>query len=217
MQYLNEFEANKMLDQTAINCAKSYLVNSKKELLKLLDLMGYPIVMKLLSPDVQHRSDIGCVFVSIHNKDEALVAYKKIIENAKNFKSDVIIDGVIVQEIAPSGLEVILGYQKDEAFGPVMMVGSGGIYVEVFKDVAWRLLPMSEAEILRMIQETKLYEIIQGARGKAYDLNYLIKCMLSLQNFALTHPEIIDMELNPLILYPDSKEGIAVDALIKID
>lgn len=213
---INEFEANQMMTAAGINCATSYLVNSTDELNELLNVMDFPIVMKLLSADVLHRSDIGCVFVGVINKDEAILTFDKIIYNAKAYNKSVIIDGVIVQEIAPKGVEVIIGYRNDDAFGPVMMVGSGGIYVEVFQDVSWKMLPLDETEVSKMIGETKLFEIINGARGKKYDIDYLKHCILSLQKYVMENEEIVDLEINPLFLYEVGKNGIAVDALIKI-
>ena len=171
--------------------------------------------MKILSCDIQHKTEAGCVFLGVGEKD-AGTTYEEIMENAAAYKADAFIDGVLMQEMAAEGLEVIVGMKKDPQFGPVLMTGSGGIYVEVFQDIALRLLPVDEKEAVKMIKETKLYQIIRGARGTEYDMDALVGCLLKVSELAVDQPSIEEIDINPLFLYEKGKGAKGVDALIKI-
>ena len=177
--------------------------------------LEFPIVMKILSADIQHKTEAGCVFLGVE-KEEVEEKYAQILENAKAYKADAAIDGVLIQEMAAEGLEVIVGMKKDPQFGPVIMTGSGGIYVEVFKDIALRLLPVDRKEAVKMIKETKLYQIITGARGTEYDMDALADCLLKVSELVGNQPSIEELDINPLFLYEKGKGAKGVDALIKI-
>lgn len=214
-RYLNELDAKEFLSSYGVPMAKSRKATNKQELLEVLEEMEFPLVMKVLSSEILHKTEAGCVFLGIEKK-EAEEVFDRILSNANEYAPDATVDGVLLQEMAPSGLEVIIGMNKDPQFGPVLMVGTGGIYVEIFKDVALRLLPVTEAEVRRMLKETRLYSIIQGARGIKYDEEELVKILLKAAKLVQEHPEIEEIDVNPLFLYEEGKGGKGVDALIKV-
>lgn len=215
-RFLNEIEASKLLSSWGISMAESRACITKEEAVKEAEKMKFPIVMKILSPDIQHKTDAGCVFLGIDSIGKVKESFDKIISNAKAYNSDAKIDGILIQEMAEKGLEVIIGMKKDPQFGPVIMVGMGGIYVEVFKDISLRLIPLSYYDAENMIKETKLYKVIQGARGIKYDMEYLIETILKLSELVQSNDEIEEIDINPFFLYEKGKGGKGVDALIKV-
>lgn len=215
-KYLNELDAKRFLSSYGVPMAKSRKAADKEELLKVLEEMEFPIAMKVLSSEILHKTEAGCVFLGV-KKEEAEEVFDRILSNAGKYALDAAVDGVLLQEMAPSGLEVIIGMNKDLQFGPVLMVGMGGIYVEVFKDVALRLLPVTEDEVSRMLKETRLYSIIQGARGTRYDESELVKTLLKVAKLVQEHPEVEEIDINPLFLYEEGKGGKGVDALIRVE
>lgn len=215
-RFLNEIEASKLLSSWGISMAESRACITKEEAVKEAEKMKFPIVMKILSPDIQHKTDAGCVFLGIDSIEKVKESFDKIISNAKAYNSDAKIDGILIQEMAEKGLEVIIGMKKDPQFGPVIMVGMGGIYVEVFKDISLRLIPLSYYDAENMIKETKLYKVIQGARGIKYDMEYLIETILKLSDLVQSNDEIEEIDINPFFLYEKGKGGKGVDALVKV-
>jgi len=214
-RFLNELEARDCLSEYQIPMAKSFLIRDKSEIAGLTAQMDFPVVMKILSADIRHKTEAGCVFVGV-GAEETEAVYNQILANAKAYDSQAVIDGVLVQELAAKGMEVIAGMKKDPQFGPVIMVGTGGIYVEVFKDVAIRLVPLNKEEARKMLEETKLCEIIRGARGIEYDEAELISILLKLSDLAQNWPDIEEIDINPLFLYEKGRGAKGVDALIKI-
>lgn len=214
-RFLNELEARDLLSEYKIPMAKSFLIKEKDELAELNEMMDFPVVMKILSPDIQHKTEAGCVFVGVSG-DETEGVYEQILVNAEAYDSLAVIDGILVQELAEKGLEIIVGLKRDPQFGPVIMVGTGGIYVEVFKDVAVRLVPLDREEARRMLEETKLCEIVRGARGMQYDEAELLETLLKISALVTDRPDIEEIDINPLFLYEKGKGVKGVDALIKI-
>ena len=195
--------------------AMSKVAGSQEEVVRIAGEMGCPVVMKILSPDIQHKTEAGCVYIGVGEEHVGKI-YEEIMENASAYKADAAIDGVLIQEMAAEGLEVIVGMKKDPQFGPVLMAGSGGIYVEVFQDIALRLLPIDEKEAVKMIKETKQYHIITGARVTEYDMDALVGCLLKVSELAVDQPSIEEIDINPLFLYEKGQGAKGVDALIKI-
>lgn len=214
-RFLNELEARDLLAEYQIPMAKSFLIKDKSEIAELATRMNFPVVMKILSADIQHKTEAGCVFVGVAAEEVGQV-YDQILSNAGTYDRQARIDGVLVQELAAKGLEVIVGMKKDPQFGAVIMVGTGGIYVEVFKDVAVRLTPLNREEAQRMLEETKLCEIIRGARGMQYDEEELISILLKLSDLTRHRPDVEEIDINPLFLYEKGIGAKGVDALIKI-
>ncbi|EEG75615.1 acetate--CoA ligase family protein [[Clostridium] hylemonae] len=214
-RFLNELDAKNLLSEYGVPMAKSMVAGTKEEAVRAAEELEFPVVMKILSADIQHKTEAGCVCLGVE-KEEVEETYEKILENARSYKADAAVDGVLIQEMAAQGLEVIVGMKKDPQFGPVLMTGSGGIYVEVFQDIALRLLPVDRKEAVRMIKETKLYQIIRGARRTEYDLDALVDSLLKVSELAVDQPSIEEIDINPLFLYEKGKGAKGVDALIKI-
>ncbi len=212
--FLNELDAKNLLSQYGVPMAGSFVAHSPAEARQLAAGLPGPSVMKILSPDIQHKTDAGCVFVGVA-AEAAEDTYETILKNAGNYDKNAKIDGVLVQEMAPAGLEVILGMKQDPQFGPVIMAGTGGIYVEVFADIALRLLPISRTDAAEMIAETKLSKILHGARGTVYDEDALIDALMAMSKLVLSKPEIEEIDINPLFLYEKGRGAKGVDALIK--
>ncbi len=214
-RFLNELEAKNLLSEYGVPMAKSCVVTTKEEMNNITETWEFPIVMKVLSSDIQHKTEAGCVFLGVE-KEQVEEVYDKICMNAKNYAPDAVVDGILLQEMAEKGLEVIVGMKKDPQFGPIIMVGLGGIYVEIFKDVAIRLLPVNRAEIGRMLEETKLCRIIRGARGIQYDEEVLIETLLQISSLVMNEENIEEIDINPLFLYEKGKGAKGVDALMKV-
>lgn len=178
--------------------------------------MGFPVVLKILSPDILHKTEAGCVRIGINKIDDLVAAYEQIITNANNYNPNADIKGLIIQKQLPKGLEIIFGVSKDPQFGHTIMFGMGGIYVEVYQDVALRLVPINKEEALEMINETKVAKVLKGARGKNYDINEVVQILIKLSELIVNRPEINEIDINPFILYEDGIKGSGVDALITI-
>jgi acyl-CoA synthetase (NDP forming) len=172
-------------------------------------------VLKIVSPDISHKSDVGGVKVGLGNADAVTAAFDEILANAKKAVPDANITGVAVQPMAPEGTEVIVGMTTDPQFGPVMMFGLGGILVEVLKDVSFRVVPLTERDAGQMIDEIKARAILDGVRGQPpVDKPALRSALLKVSEFVEHHPEIRELDLNPMFAYPDGT--VAVDARIVV-
>ncbi len=165
-KYLLENEAKEVCSIYGIPVTKFKIARSKEEAIKCANEIGYPVVFKILSPDIIHKTDVGGVILNIENEEEAKRAYDELMSNVKKRVPSARIIGVFVQEMAPEGTEVIVGAIKDPQFGPTLMFGLGGIFVEILKDVTFRIAPVTEDEAKEMIREIKGYPIIKGYRGK---------------------------------------------------
>lgn len=211
--YYNELEARDFLASYGVPMVKGVSVHTEAEVVEAVKTLTFPVAMKVLSPDILHKTEAGCVFLGVKNEMEAIQAFRQIKENAKANQPNAKIDGILIQQMAVKGLEVIVGMKKDPQFGPVLIVGSGGIYVEVYKDASLRLLPITETDGLDMLAETKLYQIIQGARGTVYDQKTLLSVLINISRLAEQNPQIEEIDINPLFLYEQGAVG--VDALVK--
>ena len=183
------------------------------------DEIGYPVVLKILSPDIQHKTEIGGVRVGLSSSDEVSIAYHQVMQSARQHFPNAYLEGVIIQEMVPSdAVEVILGIVKDKDFGPVVIFGTGGILVELIKDSALSLPPLTRQEAERMIQSTRGYKLLQGFRGKPKaDINALVEAMVRLSKLASDLGEhIVALDINPLMVLPEGKGVRAVDALIEL-
>lgn len=212
---LNEVEAKQLLRDAGVSVAVTTLARSADEAAQQAEEAGFPVVLKIVSPDISHKSDVGGVKLNLKTADEVRAAYEEIVASAKKHVPGARIEGVAVQHMAPQGTEVIVGMTTDPQFGPVMMFGLGGIMVEVLKDVAFRLVPLEEKDARQMIQEIKGRPILEGVRGQPpADLAALQDTLLKVSKFVEEHPEIRELDLNPVFAYPDG--AVAVDARIVI-
>ncbi len=212
---LTEIESKQILAEAGIPVAKTQLASDADEAVAIADSVGYPVVLKIVSADVTHKSDVGGVKVGIESADDVRTAFDHIVASVKNAQPDASIDGIAVQQMAPTGTEVIIGVSKDPQFGPVVMFGLGGILVEVLKDVAFRIVPLEARDARQMIREIKGFPVLEGVRGQdPADLDALEVLILQISQFIEAHPEIEELDLNPVFAYKDGR--IAVDARIVI-
>ncbi|MGH9909500.1 MAG: acetate--CoA ligase family protein, partial [Nitrososphaerales archaeon] len=209
--HLIEEEGYEVLKAYGFPVPKSILAKNEDECVKAAQEIGYPVVMKIASPDIIHKSDAGGVKVNLTNEQEVKTAYNSIMSSAKKYKSDAKILGVLVQELVRGGKETIIGAKQDPKFGPLLMFGMGGIYVEVLKDVVFRLAPINEYESRDMIDSIKTSKLLKGVRGeKPSDVNALVDCLLRLSQLVTDFPEIAEFDMNPLLVLEDGKGCRAV-------
>ena len=210
---LNEVEAKDLLREAGVPVTMTTLATSPDEAVTQADAAGYPVVLKVVSPDISHKSDAGGVKLNLNDPGEVRAAYAAIVESCSKHVPGARITGVAVQHLAPQGTEVIVGMTTDPQFGPVMMFGLGGIMVEVLKDVSFRLVPLEEKDATQMLSEIKGKAILDGVRGQpAADLAALKHAILKVSDFVQAHPEVREIDLNPMFAYADG--AIAVDARI---
>jgi len=168
------------------------------------EALGYPLVLKIVSPQVIHKSDVGGVLVGIDSPEELQQAYRRLLAAVREKAGEVAIDGVLVQKAMPGGVEVAVGGLKDEVFGPMVMFGSGGILIEVFKDVSFRMAPFDEEEALRQIRDTKAYELLKGFRGgPPCDLDALTQLIVNVGRLLCGIPELVELDFNPVLAYAE--------------
>jgi acyl-CoA synthetase (NDP forming) len=212
---LNEVEAKSLLKEAGVPVASTTLATTRDEAQAQAEAAGYPVVLKVVSPDIAHKSDVGGVKLNLRDKDAVGTAFDEIVANSKKAVPDARILGVAVQYMAPQGTEVIVGMTTDPQFGPVMMFGLGGIMVEVLKDVSFRLVPLAEKDADQMINEIKGRPVLAGVRGQPpSDVAALKQTILKVSEFVQQHPEVRELDLNPVFAYPDG--ALAVDARIVI-
>ncbi len=214
---LTEIEAIDILENSGLSLPQHKLVADKKELSSALVGFTFPIVMKIMSHDIQHKTDCGGVKLGIEDVAEAEKAWNKIMKSVNEIHPEAEIDGILVEEMVDAGTEVIIGVKRDPSFGPVVMFGMGGIYVELYKDVIFRVAPLSEADCDDMINGIKASKLLKGYRGsKPVDLQALKKTMLAVSDLAMSVPEISEFDINPLILYPEGKGCYVADINIQL-
>jgi acetyl-CoA synthetase (ADP-forming) len=205
-KWLLEPEAKKLCNDYGIITGKWRVIKEKEEIDNVLKEINFPIVMKIVSYDVLHKSDIGGVILNIKNKEEVINSYDRIISIARERK--IRLEGVLIEEMAPQGIEVIVGAKRDEQFGPVVMFGLGGIFVEVFNDISLRIVPIDKNEALEMISEIKAYPILKGIRGReGCDIDSLADLILKVSKIMMDISNIKEIDLNPVIAY---KQGYRV-------
>ncbi|MEA1940038.1 MAG: acetate--CoA ligase family protein [Candidatus Caldatribacteriota bacterium] len=205
---LLETEAKEFLKGYNIPVPDFKLIKSEDEIAGLAKEINFPVVMKIVSPDIIHKSDAGGVKVGIKNEKEARAAYQEIISKARKYNKKADIYGVIVYEMIPQTTEIIVGMMKDPHFGPVIMFGLGGIFVEVLKDVSFRILPIEEKDARELITEIKGYKILKGTRGEApKDIEAIKKLLIKISQMSMENPEIKEIDLNPVFVF---EKGIQV-------
>ena len=199
-----------------IPVTKFNLAKSEEEAVEFAEKIGLPVVLKIVSPEIIHKSDAGGVKVNLKNTAEVRNAYKKILENAKKYDSVAKIVGVLVQEMAPQSTEVIVGAIKDPQFGQTLMFGLGGIFVEILKDVTFRVAPITREDAYEMIKKIKAYPLLTGYRKTPpADLDTIINVLLNASKLVMDYPEIKELDLNPIMAY--EKGAKTVDARIILE
>ena len=208
--YLGELDGLEVLKSYGFNTLTTILAKDEEEAAKTANNIGYPVVMKIVSPQIIHKSDAGGVKVGLKNEDEVKTAFKDIIENANAFNPDAVINGVLIQKMAEPGHEVILGMNRYPIFGPLIMFGMGGIFVEIFKDVVFRIAPIGRNNAQAMIKSVKVFPMLDGFRGSPKaDIETLQKMIVSLSDLVLDNPEIRELDINPLLVHEEG-HGVTV-------
>jgi acyl-CoA synthetase (NDP forming) len=213
---LTEIESKELLKEAGIPVVEAKLARTKTEAIALSTKLGFPVVLKVISPDVVHKSDSGGVKLGLQNATQVGKAYSDIISSVKKHYPKAKIQGVSVQKMVRPGVEVIIGMTKDAQFGPVLMFGLGGILVEVLKDVAFKIVPLTKRDAHEMIREIKGYPLLEGYRGQEpADIQFLENLILKVSDFVDKNAEIKELDLNPIFAYKD--KAVAVDARVILE
>lgn len=214
-QFLLEQESYEILKAYNFPVVKSLLAENEGQAVEAAEKIGFPVVLKIASQDVLHKFDFGGVKLNLKNKTEVRKGYHEIVNNVLAKKPDAKIKGVLVEEMASQGKEIILGMNRDPQFGPILMFGLGGIYVEALEDVTFRLAPIRELTATVMITSTKTHKILKGFRGeKEYDIDAIADCLKRLSQLVTDLEDIKELDINPLIVYEKGKGCASVDARI---
>ena len=213
---LTEIESKELLQEAGIPVIETKLARTKKEAISLSKSIGFPIVLKVASPDIIHKSDSGGVKLGLANVTQVGNAYSEIMLSIGQRFPKARVQGVSVQKMARPGTEVIIGVSKDAQFGPVLMFGLGGILVEVLKDVSFRIIPVTRQDAEEMIREIKGYPLLQGYRGQEpADIPYLEQLIVKVSELVEQYPQIKELDLNPVFAYKDG--AVTVDARIILE
>jgi acyl-CoA synthetase (NDP forming) len=213
---LDELQSKKILKAYSINLTEPVLTLSPEAAIAAAKKIGFPVAMKIVSPQITHKSDIGGVKIGLSSPDDVSRAFAAIMAAAAENAPEAVIEGVSVQKMASSGLELVVGVSKDPQFGPVLMFGLGGTLVEVLKDVSFRIVPLTRQDAKAMIQEIRGYRLLEGYRGQpAVDIPCIEGLLLRVSAMIRDNPEIKEMDINPLIAY--GKGALAVDARIIVE
>ncbi len=213
---LSDAETQKLLKRFKIPHVKQFLTKNEKQAARIANKIGYPVILKISSKDIVHKTDVGGVLTGLESAEMVENGFNKIVRNVKRKRPDAKIDGVLVQETA-NGKEVIIGCKHDAQFGPVIMFGLGGIFVEILKDVSFRVVPIKRKDAKEMIRELKGYKILKGARGqKSVNFEALEDCLLRTSNMIWTDYKgrwiIKELDINPLFV--DEKRAVAADVRV---
>ena len=213
---LLEHEAKTICAEYGITVNRFSLAKNENEAAELAERIGFPAVLKVVSPEIVHKSEAGGVKINLKDTDEVRGAYNTIVENAKKYNSKANIVGVLVQEMAPQGIETIIGAVKDPQFGQTLMFGLGGVFVELLKDVTFRVAPITEQDAAEMIVGVKAFPLLNGYRGSPpADVKAIVTQLVCVSHLVMDYPEIRELDLNPVMAYPHGTK--VVDARIILE
>ena len=218
MKKLSDADTLKLAKKYRIPLAKTFLAKNERQAVLFAKKAKYPIVLKISSQDIVHKTESGGVILGIRDEKSLREGFQKILSSAKKKNRKARIDGILVQQLIPNegSTELIIGAKTDPQFGPVIMFGLGGIFVEVIKDVSFRLAPADRKEVQSMIKETKGYKILQGARGrKPANMKAIEDLLLSVSKMVWANKRIKELDLNPV--FANEKKAIAVDMRVMVD
>lgn len=213
---LTEIESKALFREAGISVIETRFADSKQEAIGISKSLGFPVALKIVSPEIIHKSDAGGVKLGLKTSKQVESAYEEILSSVKQKYPHAIIAGMSVQKMARPGTEVIIGMTKDAQFGPVLMFGLGGVLVEILKDVSFRIVPLEREDAREMIREIKGYPMLEGFRGgEPVDISILEEMLLQVSRFVDNHPEIKELDLNPIFAYKD--RAVAVDARVILE
>ncbi len=214
---LGEMESRRVLEAYNINVPKAELAKDIEEAKKIAGQIGYPVVLKIVSPNILHKTDVGGIKVGIQDQEELVEEFEQMLWDVKRYMPDANIKGVFVQEMVQLKKETIIGINNDPQFGPMIMFGLGGIYVEVLKDVSFRIAPITRKDAEEMINEIKTVKLLKGARGEQpSDIESIIDVLLKISQLVIDFPQINEMDINPLFVKREGKGSIAGDVRIRL-
>ncbi len=217
MMKLGDAECWILMKKIGIEIPESEIARNEEQAVSLAKKLGFPLVLKISSPDIIHKTDIGCVAMGVNTLEDVKKVYKAIIHNAKKHSPHARIEGVVVQKMLAGKhiREVIVGAKRDEQFGPVIMFGLGGIFVEIMKDVTFRLIPIQRKDAREMIREIKGFRLLQKVRNKKpVNFTALENVLLKVSRLMERYEKIRELDINPLMV--DDKKAVAVDIRIMI-
>jgi acetyltransferase len=215
--FLLAHEGQAVMQAAGISIPRSMPARSVEEAIQAAEKIGYPVVMKVISRDILHKSDAGGVALDLMNEKEVVDAYQAIMRSCRAYSPQARIDGVEISEMVEKGIETIIGARRDNTFGPLVMFGLGGIYVEVMKDVTFRALPINQKEARKMVKEIRAYPLLMGVRGEEKkDLEVIVQTLLKVGAILQEFPMISDLEINPFVVYEQGRGGKAVDVRIML-
>ncbi|MFB0543300.1 MAG: acetate--CoA ligase family protein, partial [Candidatus Bathyarchaeia archaeon] len=210
-------EAARVVEAYGIRSTKNRIAQSAEEAVRHASELGYPVVLKIVSPDILHKTDVGGVALNLRSEEEVRSAYEGILASVGRFMPEARVYGVMVYRMVPTGKEMIIGMSQDVQFGPLVMFGLGGIYVNFLKDVSFRLSPLSEYEVQRMMEKTRAYTLLKGIRGEPpSDVEALKNVILRVGQLVWDFPQIVEMDINPVIVYGEGEGCIALDVKITL-
>ena len=217
-KYINEFDASLLMEEYALPVIEKKQANSAREAASIAGETGFPVVMKVISDEIIHKFDIGGVVLNVESAAQAEDAFHQIQENVMKKKPEATIRGIQISPQIPGGIEVILGIKKDPSFGPVIMFGLGGIFVEIFRDVSFRVAPVDKQTAMEMIYEIKAIGLLTGSRGtKEADIEALANAIIQLSRLAVDCPGIKELDINPLIVLEKGKGCYIADTEIILE
>jgi acetyltransferase len=209
---VGDAEARQIMRAYGLTIPKSELARDSEEAVAMAEAIGYPVVLKIASPDILHKTDIGGVKLDLRSATDVRDAFDLLTYRARRYMPEANIWGALVQEMVPAGKEVIIGVNRDPQFGPLLLLGLGGIYVEVLKDVSFRIAPVARWEAEEMIGELRSAPLLRGHRGeRPADLEAIVDCMLRVSQLAVDFPEIVELDVNPLMVHEEGKGAVALD------
>jgi acyl-CoA synthetase (NDP forming) len=216
MKKLPDRQTETLLKKYHIPYPKRILAKTETKAVKSARLLRFPVVMKISSPDIIHKTEAKCVIVNIKDPNQARAAYRQILKNARRFRRNARIEGIMVYQMIPSGTrEVIIGAKQDPQFGPVLMFGLGGIFVEVLKDVSFRIIPLRKRDAREMVREIRGLKILEGVRGHGpIDFEALEDTIMKVSKMVWENKKIQELDINPLFI--DEKQVWAADVRILV-
>jgi acetyltransferase len=210
---IGDAEARTILESYGLRIPRSELAETPETARQIANDIGYPIVLKIASPEILHKTDVGGVKVGLKSPDEVQDAFELMVYRTQRYLPEATIWGCLVQEMAPGGgLEILVGMNRDPQFGPLFTCGLGGIYVEILKDVAFRIAPFTPNDAWEMLKELKAHTLLDGVRGKPpVDKQAIVDTLLRMAQFVQDFPEVTELDINPLIVYPEGQGAVAID------